>query len=93
MCRGAMYLPPEVLIRSFLRSVIRTRPPVVDLADVAGGEPAVGGQHLGGLLGQVVVAAHDAGAADQISPSSAILISVPGNGWPTVPNLPVVRDG
>ena len=54
----------EVLSRSFLRSVMRTRPCVVELADVAGGEPAVAGQHLGGLLGQVVVAAHDAAAAD-----------------------------
>ncbi|AKZ55655.1 hypothetical protein SAM23877_2606 [Streptomyces ambofaciens ATCC 23877] len=36
-----------------------------ELADVAGVEPAVALQHLGGLLGQLVVALHDAGAAQQ----------------------------
>ena len=59
MCDGAMYLPPEVLIRSFLRSVICRKPSVVELADVAGAEEAVLGERGGGLLGQVVVAAHD----------------------------------
>src|SRR5690606_34894838 len=35
------------------------------LTDVPGVDPAVRLQHLGGLLGQVVVALHDAGAAQQ----------------------------
>src|SRR6476661_285497 len=38
---------------------------LVDAPDVAGVEPAVLGQHLGGRLGVVVVAAHDAGALDE----------------------------
>ena len=82
-----MYLPPEVLIRSFLRSVIRRKPSGVELADVAGVEPAVGVERLGGRLGEVVVAAHDAAAAQQdLAVLGAILTSVPGSGGPTVPN-------
>ena len=61
---GATYLPPEVLIRSFLRSVT-LQVAVDELADVAGVQPAVRGQHLGGGLGVVVIAAHDAAAAQQ----------------------------
>jgi len=38
--RGAMSLPPEVLRSSFLRSVMKRKPSAVDVADVAGGEPA-----------------------------------------------------
>ena len=56
---------PEVLIRSFLRSVIRSRPSLVDLADVARGQPAVGVEHLVGRVRQAVVAAHHAGPAQQ----------------------------
>ena len=38
---------------------------LVELADVTGVQPAVGVHGLGGLLGLVVVALHDAGAAQQ----------------------------
>src|SRR5690606_33566933 len=38
---------------------------LVDLADVAGGEPAVGAEHGGGLIGAVVVALHHAAAAHE----------------------------
>ena len=43
-------------------------PLVVECADVAGGEPAVGIQHLGRLVGKVVVAAHHAGDRGSGSP-------------------------
>jgi hypothetical protein len=59
MLDGATYLPLEVLNRSFLRSVILRKPGVVHLADVAGGEPAVGPERARGLRLQVVVAVHD----------------------------------
>ncbi len=38
---------------------------LVELADVAGGEPAVGVEHLGSELGLAVVAAHHAAASEQ----------------------------
>ena len=65
MCCGAMYLPPRGLDQVLLAVGDPHPALVVDLADVAGREPAVAGQHLGRLLGQVVVAAHDAAAAHQ----------------------------
>ena len=65
MCDGAMYLPPDVLTRSFLRSVMRQEAVGVELADVAGAEEAVLGERGRGLLRQVVVAAHDRHAAQQ----------------------------
>ena len=60
-----MFLPPAVMIMSFLRSVIRRKPSVVDLADVAGAQPAVVGERLRGRLGILVVAGEDGVAADQ----------------------------
>ena len=51
-------------MRSFLRSVIDEEA-VVELADVAGVEPAVRVDRLGGRLGLVVVALHDVRAARQ----------------------------
>ena len=62
---GEMFLPPAVMISSFLRSTILQVALVVELADVAGVEPAVGVDRLGGLLGHVPVALHDLRAADQ----------------------------
>ena len=62
---GATYLPPEVLKRSLIRPVMREEAVGVELALVAGVQPAVVGQRLGGLLGQVVVAVHHARALDQ----------------------------
>ena len=61
---GAMYLPPAVLKSDFLRSVILQEAVGVDLADVAGVDPAVL-QRLGGRLGVLVVAEHVARALDQ----------------------------
>ena len=60
-----MYLPPEVLKRSLIRPVMVRKPVGVERALVAGAQPAVLGERLGGLLGQVVVAVHDVRAADQ----------------------------
>src|SRR5437667_3479898 len=61
---GATYLPPEVLIRSFLRSVMQEAVRV-ELADVAGVEPALAVPALGGGLRPAVVAEGDVGAARQ----------------------------
>ena len=60
-----MYLPPEVLNRSFLRSVIRRKPSASSspMSPVCSQPSSV--ERLGGRLGQVVVAVHHAGALDQ----------------------------
>ena len=81
-----MFLPPAVMIRSFLRSVIRRKPSVVELADVAGAEPAVLGERRRGRVGVLVVAGEDGVAADQ----DLAVVGEPdlgaGDGRPTVPN-------
>ena len=61
---------------------------LVELADVAGVQPAVGVDRLGGLLGLVAVAPPMT-TSERIStsPSSASLISTPATGGPTVPIL------
>ena len=86
MADGATYLPPEVLIRSFLRSVILQEAALVDLADVAGVQPAVASSGLGGGLA-VVVALHDARAAHQDLAVLGDLDLGAGQGHPTVPKL------
>ena len=53
---GAIFLPPDVTSRSFLRSVIAQVALVVDRADVAGVEPAVA-HRVGRRVRLVVVAA------------------------------------
>ena len=58
MFAGDMFLPAALMISSFLRSTIVHVAVLVDLADVAGVQPAVGVDRLGGLLGQVAVAGH-----------------------------------
>ncbi len=63
MADGAMFLPPAVMIRSFLRPVILRKPFGVDLAEVASELPAVGSQSLGGFGGHLVVLAHDVAAS------------------------------
>ena len=62
---GAMFIPPAVTMRSFLRSVMKRKPVLVDPADVAGGEPAVGQEDLGGRLGLLEVALGDVGPAPE----------------------------
>ena len=42
MFAAVMFLPLEVMMRSFLRPVIVTKPSASIDAEVAGGEPAVG---------------------------------------------------
>ena len=56
---GAMYLPPDVLIRSFLRSVIFRKPSASTspMSPVLKKPSAV--KQFDGLVGQVVVAPHD----------------------------------
>ena len=57
-------LTPPVITRSFLRSTTRTRPSSIS-RDVAGREPAVGVEHVGGLRGIEAVAAHHHRAAHE----------------------------
>ena len=65
---GEMFLPPAVMMSSFLRSTILQVAVVVEHADVAGVQPAVVVEHLGGLLGVVEVAAeHVAAPADHLA--------------------------
>ena len=58
-----MFLPPAVMMMSFLRSVMRRKPSCVELADVAGVQPAVGVDGLGAGLGVLEVAQEHAGRA------------------------------
>ena len=60
-----MFLPPAVTMMSFLRSVIVTKPSLVDRRDVAGAQPAVVVEHLRRRLRVLVVAREDRLAADQ----------------------------
>ena len=62
---GATFLPPAVTMSSFLRPVMRRIAVVVELAEVAGVEPAVGVERLGGGLLVVPVAGEDDVARDQ----------------------------
>ena len=64
MLAGARFLPPAVMIRCFLRSVMRRIPLRVELADVAGLEPAVD-DRLGGRLGVLEVAGEHQRTAEQ----------------------------
>ena len=57
MLAGEMFSPPEVMMSSFLRSTMRDEAVGVDGADVAGVQPAVVVEQLGGRLGAVEVAA------------------------------------
>ena len=65
MFAGDMFFPPALMISSFLRSTMLQVAVVVELADVAGVEPAVGVDRLARLLGHVAVAGRDERAADQ----------------------------
>ena len=65
MFAGDMFLPAALMIISFLRSTIFRIAVVVELADVARVQPAVGIDRLGGLLGHVAVADHHELAADE----------------------------
>ena len=60
---GLMFLPPAVMMSSFLRSTIAQVAVVVELADVAGVERAVGVERLGRLLRVVEVAEEHVAAA------------------------------
>ena len=65
MFAGDMFLPAALMISSFLRSMIVRKPCVVDAADVAGAQPAVGVDRVGRLPRLVAVARHHGAAADQ----------------------------
>ena len=62
---GATILPPEVLSSSFFRSVMIEEAIGVEVADVAGAEPAIGVETLGIIVGLVPVAGKDRRPADQ----------------------------
>ena len=62
---GATFLPPAVTMISFLRPVIVRKPSSSSCAEVAGVEPAVGVERLGGRVRVVPVAAEDDVAVDQ----------------------------
>ncbi len=80
-----MFLPPDVMIRSFFRSVILRKPVGVELADVAGVHPAVGVDRLGRPLLVAVVAGHHQRAADQHLAVVGDPQLHPGNARPTAP--------
>ena len=61
---GAMNFPPEVLIRSFLRSVMERNPSAVDVADVSGLEPSIL-EGVGGFGGHVPVAPENRWTVDE----------------------------
>ena len=68
MLDGAMFLPAEVMISSFLRSTIEKKPSSSIGADVAGVQPAVGVDQVGGRLGPAVVAGgHDRAAGQDLA--------------------------
>ena len=62
---GVMFLPPAVMMMSFMRSVMLHIALGIEHPDVAGVQPAVGIDGLGGLVGLVQVAHEDARAAQQ----------------------------
>ena len=63
---GATFLPPAVTMISFLRPTIGQEAVVVDRAEVAGVEPAVGDRLVGRLLVAPVAAEHHAAADQQL---------------------------
>ena len=65
MLEGAMFLPDEVMIISFLRSTTLRKPSSSMLADVAGVHPALVVDQLRAGLGVLVVAAGVDRAAGQ----------------------------
>ena len=64
-----MFLPPAVMMMSFLRSVIFRWRAVDPVSDVPGGEPAVRVDRRAGRLRVPVVAGETPAAAARISPS------------------------
>ena len=58
-----LYGPATII--SFLRSMIWKKPSCVHARQVAGAQPAIGGERLGGLRGAVPVALHDLRPLDQ----------------------------
>ena len=83
---GATYLPPLVLKRSFLRSVMCRNPSSSKLADVTGVQPALLVDQLGCQFWAVEVPGVMLGPLPRISPSSAIRSSTHEMGLPTVPD-------
>ena len=65
---GATNLPPAVFSSSFLRSVIDQVAVVIQLADVAGAEPAVRRKNFARLFGLAVIALHHARPFHQYFP-------------------------
>ena len=79
------------MMSSFLRSVIAQEALVVDLADVAGVEPAVRVDHLGGGLRSVPVALHDVRAlGEDLAVLGDLQLRRRGSTGPTVPILTLV---
>ena len=84
-----MFFPPEVMIRSFFLPVIRRNPSASDLTEVAGAEPAAGGDRLGGLGRHLVVSLHDVPAPDEEFPviGDGLLDTGAGRAHPPEPEI------
>jgi hypothetical protein len=80
-----MYLPPEVLRSSFLRPVMRYEALLVDRAEVARVEPALGVERVRVGVGAVQVAAGDVRALRQDLAVFGELEGHPLNGTPIEP--------
>ncbi len=86
MACGAMYLPPEVLMRSFFRSVIRSRPMASSSPTSPVANQPSASSTSAVCSGQSVVAPHDPAAAEQDLAVVGDLDLGPLKGSPTVPN-------
>ena len=87
MIDGATYFPPEVLNRSFLRSVILTKPrsSTAPMSPVWNQPSSVSTSAV--ASGRLWYPRMTPGPLTRISPSSAIRTWVPGSGQPTVPKM------
>ncbi len=85
MFAGDMFLPAELMISSFLRSTIFTKPSS-SISAMSPYQPPVRVDGLRGLLWEVPIAAHhDSAAHEQLAIVCELGLG-PGSGLPTVPS-------
>ena len=89
---GEMFFPAAVMMRSFLRSVMRRKPSLIHLADVARMQPSVPSHLASSRTRLEVTQEYVRRLGPRISPSCAIFTSTPGIGAPDGPNLPFAED-